>query len=80
MDVELTRTVLGWCAVVNIGLLLVWFLVFVTAHEAVYNVHRIWFSMSKEAFDRAHYILMGVYKLFTLSFFVVPYLIMRVLT
>lgn len=79
MDVELTRSVLGWCALVNIGLFLAWFLVFTMAHDAVYKLHRIWFSMSKEEFDKSHYIMMGVYKLIIVSFFVIPYLAMQVL-
>ncbi len=80
MDIEFVRTVLGWCALVNIGLFLIWFLVFMTAHDAVYKIHGLWFSISKEEFDKAHYVMMGMYKLFTLLFFVIPYLVLRVLT
>ncbi|MCY4419649.1 MAG: hypothetical protein OXC42_00065 [Gammaproteobacteria bacterium] len=48
MDIEFVRTVLGWCALVNIGLFLIWFLVFMTAHDAVYKIHGLWFSISKK--------------------------------
>ncbi len=80
MDAELTRTVLGWCALVNIGLLLAWFLIFTLAHDAVYKLHSRWFSLSQEAFDRSHYVMMGVYKLIIVAFYVIPYLVMLALT
>lgn len=80
MDAELTRTVLGWCALVNISLFLTWFLIFTLAHDAVYKLHSRWFSLSKEGFDRSHYVMMGVYKLIIVAFFVIPYLVMLALT
>ena len=79
MGVELMRSVLGWCALVNIGLFLIWFLVFMAAHDAVYKLHCLWFSISKKEFDRSHYMMMGVYKLLTILFFVIPYLVLLVL-
>ena len=80
MDIELVRRVLGWCALVNINLFLAWFLIFTLAHDAVYKLHCRWFSLSKEAFDKSHYVMMGVYKLIIVAFFVIPYLVMLALT
>lgn len=33
MTIELSRNFLLWCTVINYGILLVWFLVFVFAHD-----------------------------------------------
>ena len=39
MTLELIRNVLGWCAVINLGLLLWWFLFVALAHDWTYQVH-----------------------------------------
>ena len=39
MSVELLRNTLLWCAVVNYGILLVWFLFFMLAHDWMYLFH-----------------------------------------
>ena len=33
MTLELIRNVLGWCALINYGILLLWFLIFSLAHD-----------------------------------------------
>ena len=79
MEIELVRNVLGWCALINIGLLATWILVFMTAHDTIHRIHGKWFNIPAEEFDRVHYLLMGMYKLATLLFFLVPYFVLRCL-
>jgi hypothetical protein len=38
MTIQLTRTFLLWCTVTNCGVLLVWFLVFVFAHDWILHI------------------------------------------
>jgi hypothetical protein len=51
MTVEQISDVLAWCAVINIGLLLWWFLMFALAHDFVYRLHGKWFKLTVERFD-----------------------------
>ncbi|MCY4641649.1 MAG: hypothetical protein OXC41_02985 [Gammaproteobacteria bacterium] len=76
MDLELVRGVLGWCTLVNAGVLGAWFLVFATARDALHRLHGRWFRISPGEFDRVHYMLMGRFKLATVMFFLVPYLVL----
>jgi hypothetical protein len=39
MNIETMRRVLLWCAVINYGVLLVWFLFFMLAHDSMYQLH-----------------------------------------
>lgn len=39
MSIEFTRHVLLWSAVLNYGILLVWFLVFVFMHDSLRHLH-----------------------------------------
>jgi hypothetical protein len=78
MTIEVLRAALGWAALLNMGLLLFWFGIFMVAHDWMYKVQGNWFKMSQEQFDTTHYKLMGFYEL---SIFVVllgPYLALRI--
>ena len=78
MTMELFRAVLGWCAVINIGVLLWWagFLMF--AGDWVYRVHGKWFPMPRERFNGIHYTGMMYFKLFVLAVNIAPYLALRI--
>ena len=78
MTVELIRDGLAWCAVINIGVLLLWFLGFTVAHDWIYRIHGRWFKVSEENFDAIHYASMGFFKLSILLFNIVPYLALRI--
>ena len=74
MSIEMVRKALLWCAVINYGILLVWFLFFIVAHDWMYLVHGRWFHLSVEQFDMLHYAGMSIYKIGILLLNVVPYI------
>ncbi|MDH3283688.1 MAG: hypothetical protein OEQ13_03035 [Acidobacteriota bacterium] len=74
MTVEMIRDALAWCAVLNVGLLIWWFLFFVLVHDWMYRIHGTWFKLSVERFDAIHYVGMAVFKIAIWMFNIVPYL------
>jgi len=74
MTLETLRETLLWCAVLNYGLLLGWFLLFTVAHDWLHRWHGRWFRLSLERFDAIHYIGMALYKIAIFIFNLVPYL------
>ncbi len=72
MEINLIRDTLFWCAVINIGLLIWWFLFFMLAHDWVYRMHSRWFSLSVERFDTVHYAGMALFKIGIFLFNIVP--------
>ena len=79
MDISTIRAFLGWCAILNIGLLLWWFVMFACVHDWVYKVHSRWFKVSVERFDAIHYAGMGIFKMAIFVFNVVPYFALRII-
>ncbi len=79
MSVELTRSFFLWCAVVNYGVLLVWFLVFVFAHDGVQRIHGRWFHLSGDQFDALHYAGMAIFKIGIILLNLVPFVVLSVL-
>jgi len=73
MSIAIARNVLLWCAVLNYGVLLVWFLFFLLAHDWMYRLHGRWFHLSVEQFDALHYASMALFKVGILLFNLVPY-------
>jgi uncharacterized protein DUF6868 len=78
MSIDVMRRVLLWCAVINYGILLVWFLFFILAHDSMYLLHSRWFRLSVEQFDMLHYAGMSVFKLGILLLNVVPWVALHI--
>lgn len=73
MNPDLLRRALLWCAIINYGVLVWWFLVFWFAHDWIHRLHGRWFPMPVEHFNALHYGGMAIYKIGILLFNVVPY-------
>jgi hypothetical protein len=78
MTVETLRSVLGWCAVINMGLLLYWFLFLAYAHDWVYRIHSRWFKIPEENFNSIHYGGMTFFKIAIFVFNIIPYFALRI--
>ena len=55
MTIDILREVFGWCSIINMGLLLLWFLIILFAHDWIYKFHSKWFKIPVETFDAVHY-------------------------
>lgn len=77
MTVDLLSGVLGWCVVINIGILTLWFLFFWLAHDWMYRLHGSMFKISEETFDAIHYSGMASFKIGILLPNFVPYLALQ---
>ncbi len=66
------RDVLLWCTGLNYAVLLVWFGVFVFAHDWMYQIHGRWFKLSLGTFDAIHYAGLAVYKIGIILLNLVP--------
>ena len=78
MTLETIRSALAWCAVINLALLLLWFLYFATAHDWLYRIHSRWFDIPPDRFDVIHYGAMAGFKLGIILFNLVPYFALRI--
>jgi hypothetical protein len=78
MTLENLRAALAWCTVINLGLLVVWWLFFALAHDWIRRVHSKWFNLSRERFDTIHYGAMALFKIGIVLLNLVPYLSLRI--
>ncbi len=80
MDIETLRAALGWAAVINFGILLLWWLALIFAKDWMFRMHRRWFALSDEKLSELHYLLFGQYKLANALLFIAPYLALRIIS
>jgi len=78
MSIAMIQKVLLWCAFINYGVLLVWFLFFMLAHDWMYQLHGRWFHLSVEQFDALHYAGMALYKIGILLCNLIPSIALRI--
>ena len=78
MTIEMIRATLGWCSIINMGLLLWWFFAITVLHDWVYKIHSKWFKVSPETFDAIHYSGIAFFKIVVLVFNIVPYFALRI--
>ena len=78
MTVDFIRSVLLWSLIINAGLLLWWFILFMVAHDWMHRVHGKWFQLSVGQFDAIHYAGMGIFKIAIFVFYLVPYIALTI--
>ena len=79
MTIDMTCSFLGWCAVLNIGLLTWWSLLFLLAHDWMFRLHGRMFKISVETFNSIHYAGMAAFKIGIFFFNLVPYLALAIM-
>ncbi len=80
MSIEILKDFLLWCSIINIVLMLLWFLFFVFAHDFIYRMHGKWFKIPVEKFDTIHYAGIAIYKMCIFIFNLIPYFALLIVT
>jgi hypothetical protein len=79
MDLGFLERLLLWCAIANYGALVLSALVIIGARDWVYRMHSRWFQLTRPQFDVILYILLGLYKLATWFFLIVPWAVLALI-
>lgn len=72
MTMEILKTFLGWCLVINYGVLIFWAIVLMTGDWAT-RLHSGMLRVDEARVREMHYLLMGQYKLLIFIFNLAPW-------
>ncbi|RUO44273.1 hypothetical protein CWE15_03640 [Aliidiomarina taiwanensis] len=72
-------SLLGWCSLINIAILLLAFLMVTTLRETVMGIHSKLTGVSKEHLPVLYFQYLGQYKLLIVVFNLVPYLALKLI-
>ena len=79
MDIHMLCVFFMWCTIINLGLLILMFLILVFAGEWIYRLHAKWFPMPRETFNVVIYSFLGLYKIALIMFNLVPYVALLIM-
>ncbi len=79
MSIEFLTTFLGWCTVVNIGVLVIAIVMLGAMHDFVGNLTARIFGISSEDAKKGIYIVVQQYRLAVFFFNLVPYVVLKIM-
>ena len=78
MSIQVVRSALLWCAIINYGLLLWWFVYFMLAHDWMLGFSGTWFHLTTEQFDAINFAGILFYKIAIVLFNIVPWIALHI--
>ena len=79
MNIGTIREFLGWCTVINFGLLVLASIMLVAFRGAVGGIHRRMFGLDEASLQRAYFGYLANYKIAIIVLNLVPYLALRIM-
>lgn len=80
MNITTVRRFFGWCTVLNGGLLIIFAVLFRFSSDWIFGMHSHWVTLTREQFNLAIYLLLGIFKLLVIVFNVVPYVALVIMS
>jgi hypothetical protein len=78
--IEAMREFLGWCSVINIGLLILATIKLVLFRGPISSIHAKMFNLDESDLSRAYLQFLAQYKIAILVFCVIPYFALRIMS
>jgi hypothetical protein len=78
MNIEMARSALLWCTVINYAVLLLWVLLYVLPHGWLYRLWGRWFRLTPEQFDILNMAGIVLYKLGIILFNLAPFVALHI--
>jgi len=78
MTIEIMRTVLGWCSVINIGLLLFSSIFIFAFRGAALRIHGKMFNLDEKYLSQAYFQYLAQYKIAIIVLNIIPYFALRI--
>jgi uncharacterized protein DUF6868 len=77
--IELIGEFLGWCSIINIGLGLFSVIFMIFLRDPISRIHSKMFNLDAADLSRAYFQFLAQYKILTIIFNIVPYLVLKIM-
>jgi len=74
------QEILGWCTIINFGLLLLTSIALSSMRDTIVRVHSKMYSLSEQDLSRAYFQYLAQYKIVIIVFNLAPYIALRIVT
>ncbi len=79
-SIESIREFMGWCSIINTGVLLLTSVLIIALRDFVSNIHSRLFGLSVADVSKSYFQYLAQYKIAILVFNIVPYFVLVVMT
>ncbi len=79
-QLEVVREFLGWCSIINIGLLMFTAIFIIFAVDMISKIHSKLFNLDKSSLPRLYFKWMAYYKILIIVFNIVPYFTLLIMS
>lgn len=79
ITLESVATILGGAFLINVAIILLWFIIVLIGPDWMFCITSKWFSVSKHEFNLINYGGIAFYKVINIVFFLCPYLSIKFL-
>ena len=79
MNMELIREFLGWCTMINIGILALSSIMVVMFRSKIGEIHRKMFGLDEAVLHEAYFRYLANFKIVIIVFNLVPYIALRIM-
>ncbi|MFH1504989.1 MAG: DUF6868 family protein [Candidatus Omnitrophota bacterium] len=80
MTIEIIREFFGWCAIINIGLLMLSSILIIAIRGIASRVHGKMFNLDEKYLAQAYFQYLGQYKIAIIVFNIVPYFALKAMS
>jgi hypothetical protein len=80
MDLKKLRSILGWCAVINYGLILLGAIVYLLIDKYIYEFSQLFYPIEEDWFNLVILIGLAIWEILIWVFNIVPYIVLRFIT
>lgn len=79
-SIDIVREFIGWCTVINIGILLIATIFLVLTRAPILKIHAKLFELSQADLSLSYFQFLGQYKLAIYVLNLAPYIALRIMT
>ena len=80
MNIEMWKEFLLWSSIINMGILLLMFVIFTLGKDLVCRVHGKLYNIPEEKIKVVIYAVLAFYKTCVFFFNVIPYIVLRIIS
>ena len=80
ITIEIIIEFLGWCSIINIGILIFTAILLIVFNDAILNIHSKIFNLNKEYLQQAYFKYLAQYKIIIIVFNIIPYFALKIIS
>ena len=80
ITIETMIEFLGWCSVINIGMLIFYSIFIIIFTDTMVKIHTKMFDLDKNYLTQAYFKYLAQYKIIIIIFNIVPYFALKIMT